>query len=180
MPPDPDTLPQLSPIRDDPVSMAYAAAGVGHDESLDALDDDRRIDLYMALRLEQNRSQGEADELKQRADALHEDIVDYMTESQTQKITRQGATLYLHTDHWPVVRGDKDDKAAAKAELIQRLKADPETAHMIAENFHAQTLRSWLRHEHTSDAGEVEVPERFADLLGVSAVTKAKVTTARR
>lgn len=173
-------------IETDPVRMAYSrAGGLDPDQTTDAMGIDDKINLYMSLRRQQKQSETDADILKSIANDIEGEIVEYMGETQTSKISRQGMTLYLHTDYWPALQIDSEDgkqrdRDEVKSELISRLKSDLSTASMVTETYNTNTLRSWIMHEHRDNLGVPQVPDHLADLVQMMPRTKAKVTAAKR
>lgn len=139
---------------------------------------------------------------KERKDDLSKVLATRFIESETQSINRNGKTLYLAREYWPgpshrdllppgVDESNPDYeatvaqcRAAARDRLLQALKASANFAHLVVENYNAQSLRGAFAGEAAPrDALDAPiVPPEFEKILSLNPrdVVRLRAATSKR
>jgi len=155
--------------------------------SLDKLTADQAITLTIEATKLKQQYEAKVKEMDSAISTLQGIIIEYFQLNNQTKVSRNGRTLYLARELWPKAIPDKCNGASTpeeleaadergKALLIEALKNDPETEHLVKTTYNSQTLRSFILNDcPEGDDGMPVMPEHLKGKLGVSEVFKAKV-----
>lgn len=173
------------------VKQAYDNANLAGDAAPEELHEDNQIDLYIEATKIKKELESKVKELDRVLGAIQPVIIEHFTQLGQQRVTRRGMTVYLSREVWPkpvdsdlVEAGETppdEIKSVARARLIEALKSDGSTAHLISEGYNAQQLRSFIMNDcDEGEDGLPVMPEHLEGIMGVSEVFRAKVTASSK
>ena len=171
------------------MDIGRALAAVGVPDAPDT--DDDRLDAYIELARLREDLEEDLDQVKRRMAALEPDVLRAFVDRAQQRVTRRGRTAHLRRDIWPHVVSegisvdpsmparDREHAAreAGRRRLLERLKGDPTTRHLVHEAYNHQTLRSWMLQDlPRGEDGLPEVPEHLEGALAAEERWSVRVT----
>lgn len=167
---------------------AYKAAGVDPSIQASLVPDDDALTLYIEASKLIDFHEQQVKELKKLTGAIEPAMIEYFKAKGTQKITRNGRTVYLAREIWPKIldsdltEGITDEgvlataKETARSRLIEALAGDEETKHLVSATYSHMTLRSFILNDcQEGDDGLPIIPEHLRGKLGVAEQFRAKV-----
>ncbi len=114
------------------------------------------IKEYVAMRDRQRQLKADHDSVKDRADAMEQELLEQFSSNSIDRMTVDGHTVYLHRQTWA--------HAAEGADIVAALK-DAGLAHMVAERVNSSTLSAYVR--ELQREGE-DLPEALADKVSTT------------